>query len=259
MEIMQKIEDESIDMILCDPPYGLTNIKWDIALDMPALFSIYDRIIKPSGAVVITAVQPFATDVIQAWRKYFRYDLIWEKTQVVGFLNANKAPLRKHELILVFYKRLPTYNPQKTKASKPNIGRKRFASKYRTFEGYNNFAKPDWEWIDTGERYPASVISISNWNGALFGDRKRVIKHPTSKPVPLFEWLIKTYTNPGDVVLDNCLGAGATAIAARNCGRDFIGIEKKQEYCDLAKKRLLDVPAENSPAAFDAPPQPSLL
>ena len=227
MEIMQKIEDESIDMVLCDPPYGLTNIEWDMALDMPALFSIYDRIIKPSGAVVITAVQPFATDVIQAWRKYFRYDLIWKKTQALGFLNAKKAPLRAYELILVFYKRPPVYNPQKTRASKPQLGRKRFASKFRKFDDYEEFRNPNWEYTDTGERYPTSVISISNWNGVLFGDKKRANKHPTSKPVALFEWLIKTYTNPGDVVLDNCLGAGTTAIAARNCGRDFIGIEKK--------------------------------
>jgi site-specific DNA-methyltransferase (adenine-specific) len=238
LEVMKTIPDKSIDMVLCDLPYGNTNIDWDTVIDLQKLFQQYDRVIKPNGAIVLTATQPFATDLIQTYRKYFRYDLVWQKALPLGFLNAKRMPLRSHELVLVFYKKLPTYNPQKTFVpNKQGMGRIRKNS--GNFEGYQEFRKADWSYVEKGERYPTSILNISNWNGALFGNTDRVIKHPTAKPVALFEWLIKTYTNEGDLVLDNCIGSGTTAIAAKNTSRNFIGIELDEDYCELARSRLL--------------------
>ncbi|MFA5323202.1 MAG: site-specific DNA-methyltransferase [Smithella sp.] len=240
---MAYISDQSIDMILCDPPYGRTNIEWDKALDLHQLFEHYRRIIKTNGAIVLTGQQPFVTDLISEARDIFRYDIIWKKHAPLGFLNAKRMPLRNHEHILVFYNKLPTYNPQKTHIpNKSGIGRVRKNS--GGFAAYQEYRKPEWSWTETGERYPTSILDISNWNGALFGNTDRYIKHPTAKPVDLFEYLIKTFTNEGDLVLDNCIGSGTTAVASKNTGRNFIGIELKQEYCELAESRLIKNPSE---------------
>lgn len=166
----------------------------------------------------------------------WRYDIVWEKTQPTGFLNAKKMPLRAHEVICVFYQKLPTYNPMMRKAERNDIGRVRRNS--GAAQQYNEFRKDDWTWTETGERYPTDVVRFSNWNGALFGNTEKTIKHPTAKPVPLLEYLIRTYTNPGETVLDCCMGSGSTGVAAVNTGRDFIGIELDQQYFQIAQERI---------------------
>lgn len=167
----------------------------------------------------------------------WRYDIIWEKTQPTGFLNAKKMPLRKHEIICVFYRHLPTYNPQKSKkADAKDIGRKKVNGTQA--QQYNPYIIGKYEWVETGERYPTDVIRFSNWNGALFGNTDKTIKHPTVKPVPLCEYLIKTYTNPGETVLDPTMGSGSTGVACANTGRNFIGMELDAGYFEIARKRI---------------------
>ena len=231
---MKDIPDKSIDMILCDLPYGLTRCDWDIPLDMESMWSQYKRIIKDNGAILLFSIQPFTTDLIQSNRKMFRYEIIWEKTQKLGFLNANRMPLKAHENILVFYEKLPVYNPQKTSATQ-NKGRVRQKKADRCVL-YGHVEAQDY--VDSGQRYPTDVIRFSNWNGALFGKTDKATKHPTQKPVPLLEYLIKTYTNEGDTVLDNCMGSGSTGVAARNTGRNFIGMEKDEHFFNIAKDRI---------------------
>lgn len=237
LELMKDIPDKSIDMILCDLPYGLTHCNWDIPIDMESLWNQYKRIIKDHGAILLFSIQPFTSDLIQSNRKMFRYEIVWEKTQKTGFYNANKMPLKAHENILLFYKKLPTYNPQKYVVERKDIGRVRNKKADRcVLYGHVNAQ----DWVETGERYPHDVIHFSNWNGALFGKTDKATKHPTQKPIPLLEYLIKTYTNEGDTVLDNCMGSGSTGVACVNLNRNFIGMELKQEYFDIAVERIND-------------------
>lgn len=228
LEIMEAIDNDSIDMILCDLPYGSTQNKWDKVIDLEKLWVQYKRIVKPNSPIVLTATQPFASHLISSNPKQFRYDLIWEKNKVSGFLNANRMPLRKHEIILVFYDKLPIYNPQKT------IGHKPVNSFTKNTGDGSNYGKT--KLVKGGgqtDRHPTSIVSFPVVNN----DSKDKF-HPTQKPVELFEWLIKTYTNEGMIVLDNCIGSGTTAIACKNTKRNFIGIELDEEYCEIARKRL---------------------
>lgn len=237
LELMKGIPDGSVDMILCDLPYGTTACKWDTVIPFEPLWEQYERIVKDRGAIVLLSAQPFTTDLIQSNRKLFRYEIIWEKTQKTGFYNANRMPLKGHENILIFYKKLPTYNPQKYKVDRQDIGRVRNKKADRcVLYGHVNSQ----DWTETGERYPHDVIHFSNWNGALFGNNSKATKHPTQKPVPLLEYLIKTYTNEGDIVLDNCMGSGSTGVACINTNRDFIGIELDDNYFAIAEKRIRD-------------------
>ena len=227
---MQKIPDNTIDSILCDLPYGITKNDWDVPIDMEALWLEYRRIIKNNGSIVLTASQPFATDLINGCRDLFRYDLIFEKTLGSGFLNAKRMPMRYHEHILIFYKGLPTYNPIMTKGK-----RKRGINKSETHgTNYGKKTRFNYAYDDKGKRYPKSIISIST------GDRTKEQYHPTGKPLQLFEWLIETYTNQGDLVLDNCMGSGTTGVAALKLQRKFIGIEINKEYFNIATKRIAD-------------------
>lgn len=239
LELMKNIPDKSIDMILCDLPYGTTKCKWDTIIPFDKLWSDYQRITKEKAAIVLFSAQPFTTLLVQSNLKMFKYEIIWKKTQVTGFLNAKKMPLRTHENICVFYKKLPTYNPIMSEALKKNrrkIGEQRYNS--GAADQYNEFRKSDYVWVETGKRYPTDVIEFSNWNGALFGNTNRCVNHPTSKPVPLLEYLIKTYTNEGETVLDNCMGSGSTGVACVNTNRNFIGIELDEKYFNIAKERL---------------------
>lgn len=236
LEVMKDIASQSIDMILCDLPYGNTDNKWDVIIPFNALWQQYERVIKDNGAIVLTAQQPFASDLIQSNKKMFRYEIIWEKSQLGGFLNAKKMPMRGHENVLIFYKRLPTYNPQKKQTI--GTGRVRNAPKCETSTNYQYHKKDDYSYTDDGSRFPSSVIKIGNWNGALFGNTEGAVKHPTQKPVPLFEYLIKTYTNEGETVLDNCAGSFTTAIACINTNRKYICIEKEEKYFNMGKMRI---------------------
>lgn len=244
LEIMPDIPDKSIDMILCDLPYGTTSISWDKIIPFEPLWEQYERVIKDKAAIVLFSAQPFTTDLIMSNRKLFRYEIIWKKTMKSGFFNANKMPLRAHENILVFYKKLPTYNPIKSKVDikKSKIGRIRKQAEIRS-KHYRQANGVDY--VENGERFPTDVIEFSNWNGLMFGKYQNdATKHPTQKPVDLCEYLIHTYTNSGDVVLDNCMGAGTTGVACSNLGRYFIGIEINSDYFEYAKKRINEVKNE---------------
>ena len=251
LELMKEIPDKSVDMVLCDLPYGTTQCKWDKQIPLDLLWNEYKRISKDDTAIVLFSAQPFTTDLIQSNRKMFKYEIIWKKTQKTGFYNAKIAPLRSHENILVFYLKQPTYNPQKYKLSEDYIkkhlvpmGRTRKNSDYKktTGEAFGHVSKEaaeSWSYTEKGERYPSDVIEFSNWNGSLFGvPQKNKAKHMTRKPVPLLEYLIKTYTNKGDTVLDNCMGSGSTGVACVNTKRDFIGIEIDEGYYNIAKERI---------------------
>ncbi len=225
LEIMPKeIKDHTIDMILCDLPYGMTKCKWDSIIPFDLLWKEYNRVIKENGAIILTGSQPFSASLINSNRKMFRYEWIWEKTRATGFLNAKKMPLKNHENILVFYKKLPTYNPVMTKG-KPYVTTYKNESRI-----YNITKNKEHTTYNTGERYPKSVLKIKSESGKGL--------HPTQKPVELFEYLIKTYTNKGDLVLDNCAGSGTTSVAAELTGRNSILIENEPEYCDIIRKRL---------------------
>lgn len=230
LDIMPFIPDNSVDMILCDLPYGITaRNEWDNVIDFDKLWQEYNRIIKNNAVVALTAVQPFASQLIISNLKMFRYEIIWEKNKSTGFLNANKMPLRKHENILIFYKNLPVYNPQKTTGHKP-------VNSYtkHTSDG-NNYGDTKIGISGGGQtdRYPTSILKIDVVNN----DSNDKI-HPTQKPIELFEYLIKTYTNQDMLVLDNCIGSGTTAVACQNLNRNFIGIEADKNYYELARKRI---------------------
>lgn len=224
LEIMQQIPTGSVDMILCDLPYGTTRNKWDTALPFDLLWNQYERIIKENGAILLFAQTPFDKVLGASHIEWLKYEWIWEKDNSTGFLNANKMPLKKTENILVFYKNLPTYNPQKT-VGKPY--------KHKRGSGSSNWyydqTQGGYVTKNNGERFPVNLIKFN---------RDRDGFHPTQKPVALLEYLLRTYTNPGEVVLDNCMGSGSTGVACVNTGRDFIGIELDPGYFGIAEKRI---------------------
>lgn len=227
LELMENIEDKTIDMILCDLPYGTTQCKWDTIIPFDKLWKQYERIIKDNGAIVLTGTQPFTSQLINSNLKLFRYEWIWEKTIATNFMFVKKQPAKKHENICVFYKKQPTYNPQ-METGKPYTDKPR-----KRTEGYYNGRETTKKEIkNEGFRYPSTVQKHSNGNNGNV--------HPTQKPLGLFEYLIKTYSNEGDIILDNCLGSGTTAIAAMNTNRNWIGIEMEQEYVEIANKRIED-------------------
>lgn len=228
LEVMKQIPDKSIDMVLCDLPYGSTQCKWDVIIPFDLLWSEYNRVIKDNGAIVLFGSEPFSSTLRLSNIKNYKYDWVWDKVKGTGFLNAKRQPMRNHELVSVFYKKQCTYNPQKTTGHKL---KKSTRTKELQTEVYGEMSK-DYTYEST-ERYPRSiqVFSTDTQNSSL---------HPTQKPVALCEYLIKTYTNEGDVVLDNCLGSGTTAVAAINTNRQFIGIEREPEYVAIAKQRIND-------------------
>ena len=231
LELMKDIPNGSIDMILCDLPYGTTACKWDTIIPFEPLWEQYERVIKPNGAIVLTASQPFTTDLICSNRRLFRYEIIWQKSNFTGFLSAKKRPLKAHENILVFSKKQCIYNPQKFEVSDKFRDKRKKLNNTPIKEGVlgkiNRVRK-----ADDGMRFPTSILPVENKpNGSL---------HPTQKPVALFEYLIKTYTNEGDLVLDNTAGSGTTAIACLNTNRQFIVMEKEQKYYDIILKRVAD-------------------
>jgi len=230
LELMKDIPNGSIDMILCDLPYGTTNCKWDIIIPFEKLWEQYYRITKPNAAIVLFSTQPFTTALISSNMKDFRYSLIWDKIRAAGFLNANRMPLKQHEDINVFYKMQPTYNPQKY-IDKPYDKTKYNGNKLdkNVLGAYTSQSSKN-----EGERFPKSILTFSqNW-------RRQDQIHPTQKPVELMEYLIKTYSNEGDLILDNCAGSGTTAIACLNTNRQVIVMEKERKYYDIILKRVAD-------------------
>lgn len=235
LEAMKVIPDGSVDMILCDLPYGTTQNKWDCPLPLSSMWTEYWRICKPNGAIVLTAQSPFDKILGASCIEHLKYEWLWHKRLATGHLNAKKQPMKAHENVLVFYRSQPTYNPQMTSGMP-----------YRTKSGRasSNYGSQVEVVTDNGgERYPRSVIEF---------DHDRVARvHPTQKPVALMEYLIRTYTNEGETVLDNCMGSGTTGVACIRTERKFIGIEKDDEYFkiaqgriyeELGKDRIMDIP-----------------
>jgi DNA modification methylase len=237
MKLMKKIPDNFVDLILCDLPYGTTNCRWDTVLPLKKLWQQYKRIIKPSGAIVLTATQPFATQLIHSNIEQFRYDIIWKKNIPTGFLNANKMPLRKHELVLIFYESMPIFNPQMTHNHLPQHSFDKNKVKNKSFKIDGDVygkTKPTMNPGGSTSRFPTSVIEIPD----IGRTSKERTGHPTQKPIALMEWLIKTYTNENMMVLDNCIGSGTTAIACDNLNRQWIGIDLDQEFFKKALERI---------------------
>ena len=222
---MQNIPSGSVDLILTDPPYGTTACKWDTIIPFDLMWEQLNRIIKPNGAIVMTASQPFTSALIMSNIKMFRYEWIWVKTKASNFQNARKMPMKRHENICVFYNYLPQYNHNAVKLSKPKLNsrKNKGANLGHCVDSGNYYQK------DGG--FPTTDIYFSNPSG-------KGQLHPTQKPVALMEYLIKTYTNENETVLDFTMGSGTTGVACKNLNRDFIGIELDKEYFEIAKKRI---------------------
>lgn len=219
LQAMKQIEDGSVSLILCDLPYGTTQNKWDSLIDLPSLWMQYERVLKPGGVIVLTSQGIFTAKLILSNERLFKYKLVWEKSKSTNFLNAKKQPLRKHEDICVFYNKNATYNPQMGagKAYDKGVRKDQLSGSYGDFQP--SHVKSD------GERYPSDVIYFKTAES----EKERTVWHPTQKPVDLGRYLVRTYSNPGELVLDNASGSGSFLLAAAIEGRRFIGIEKNQE------------------------------
>lgn len=236
LELMKNIPACSVDMILCDLPYGTTNCSWDSLINLDALWNEYNRIAKPTAAIVLFAQTPFDKILGASNINNLRYEIIWEKTAATGHLNAKKMPMKAHENILIFYRQLPTYNPQKTYGHMKTNTYTKYLETQNNCEIYNA-ATAEVKGGGNTDRYPRSVITFSK-------DTQTESYHPTQKPLELCEYLIKTYSNEGDVVLDNCCGSGTSLVAAKKLNRQFYGIELEQRYVDITKQRLQNVQLE---------------
>ena len=232
IEGMKSIPDGAVDMILVDPPYGTTNNFWDKQLPMSEMWEEFKRVTKHNAAIVIFSQLPFAVDLINANRKMFRYEWIWHKDIGAGFLNARKMPMRIHENILVFYRKLPTYNPQFWQSVPLKM---RLPATKTT--NYNQRGYVEQRYESDGRRYPTDCLKFARPK-YVFGNGEHYT--PTEKPVGLLEYLIKTYTNEGELVLDACMGSGSTAVAAVNTNRHFIGYETHQPFVDICNRRIAE-------------------
>lgn len=226
LDVMTALQKSSVDLVIADLPYGTTQCKWDTQIDLAQLWSQYRRVCKPSAAILLFAQTPFDKVLGCSNLPWLRYEIVWEKTHPTGHLNAKKMPMKAHENILVFYDKLPTYNPQKTAGHTRKTATKRKDA--TPVYGAQNFGELPY---DSTERYPRSVITFPS-------DKQTSNLHPTQKPVALLEWLVRTYSNEGAIVLDNTMGSGSTGVACKNTRRHFIGIEKDQGYFKVAQQRL---------------------
>jgi DNA modification methylase len=244
LDFMKNIPDESIDMILCDLPYGITQNNWDCYISLEDLWAEYSRIIKNSGVIALTSQGIFTARLIMSQPKLFKYKWIWEKSKPTNFLNAKKQPLRKYEEVCIFYKKQPPYHPQKTLGTPYNKG----IRKNQQSGSYGDF-KPSHVQSD-GERYPTDIIYFKT------AESEGEVVHPTQKPVELGRYLVRTYTEPGDIVLDNTCGSGSFLVSALLEGRNFIGIEKNEDvalfknkpvdYIEISRQRVLKAWSELS-------------
>lgn len=230
-ELLPTLGLSDVELLLTDPPYGCTENAWDTAIDLQVFWRMAWPMLKENAACCIFSQMPFSAELLLSQKNLFRYDLIFQKEKVVGFLNANLMPLRAHEIILVFYRKLPMYNPQKFKKETPSFR----GMGVRYSDNYGRFKEITTGSLD-GSRFPTSVICTHAEPD--FFKKMEYEKHPTQKPVPINSWLIKTYTNPQETVLDPFMGAGSTGVAALKCGRKFIGVEKEEKYFDTACYRM---------------------
>ena len=231
LDVMKQIDDASIDMILCDLPYGTTICAWDSIIPFDSLWEEYNRVIKDNGVIALTAIQPFTSAVVMSNPSMFRHEWIWEKSKASNFVKAKDMPLKAHESVLIFSKKKPNYYPIMTEG-KPYKGEGR-SLKGSAWDGVPSVPNPTYRADNLGTRYPRSVQYFATAESEKIG-----ALHPTMKPRLLFEYLIKTYTQEGDLVLDNCAGSGTTGVAAKNTGRDFILIEMDEKYYKIASERV---------------------
>lgn len=241
LQVMQNIADASVDLILADLPYGTTQCAWDSVIPLEPLWEQYLRIAKPNAAIVLCAAQPFTSMLVASRPDLFRYEWIWEKGNATGFLNAKKQPLRAHESALVFYRKQPTYNPQMTSGHARKTSMR--AQKSEVYGEATAVTR-----YDSTERYPRTVQFFSS-------DKQKASFHPTQKPVGWMEFLVRTYTNPGMVVLDNTCGSGSSGVASVRCGCNYIGIEKDRAandeplgYLEIAHARITEELLAAAPA-----------
>ena len=226
LKLMKDIPDGAVDLVLCDPPYGTTDCSWDSVLPFDQLWGEYNRLLKPDGAAVLFAAQPFTTQLISSNPKAFKYCWYWLKNQATGFTYARYQPMRKVEDICVFYRKHGTYNPQGLQKIVGGKVRRKRAPKRESVYKTSTLLK---DFTPRFKNYPKNVLQFNTERGL----------HPTQKPVPLLEYLVKTYTNEGDTVLDNCMGSGSTGVAVKRAGgRHFIGIEQNKVYFDIACERI---------------------
>lgn len=235
LELMAELPAQSVDLILCDLPYGTTACPWDSVISFDALWAAYRRILKPNGAAALTCAQPFTSALIASNMRGFAYCWYWNKSKVTGFANAKKQPLRCVEEVAIFYDRPPTYNPQgliyapKIKTNGKSVGGDTLRGNTAESEGRGALRTAGARYVQEWTNYPRQVLEIPSEGKTL---------HPTQKPVALMEYLIRTYTNEGDMVLDNTMGSGTTGVAARNTGRQFIGMERDPKYFAIAWDRV---------------------
>jgi len=233
LEVMKEIDDKSIDLILCDLPYGTTQCCWDTIIPFEPLWKQYKRIIKDNSAIVLFGAEPFSSLLRCSNLENYKYDWVWKKDKATGHLNAKKMPMRLTERISVFYSNSCTYNPQFVKKDPKNI--RPATTKRKNTDSYGDMEKESSREISINKSYPSDILEFR----ACFGDKDKS-NHPTEKPVPLFEYLIKTYTNENALILDNCAGSGTTGVAAKKSNRNFILIEKEEEYVKIAERRIYD-------------------
>lgn len=238
LEVMKDIPDKSIDMILCDLPYGTTACKWDTVIPFEPLWEQYKRIIKDNGAIILTASQPFTSALVMSNPKMFKYEWIWEKSNPSNIALANKQPMKYHENVCVFYKKQPIYNKQMIPRESNRISDSHKSNYVFTNRGSEQTSlgqiSVDSRKYDAKWKNPSSVLKVNS----LRPNSKEKVNHPTQKPVALLEHLIKTYTNEGETVLDNAMGSGSTGVACINTNRNFIGIELDEDYFNIAKERI---------------------
>lgn len=245
LELMKEIPDGSVDLVLTDPPYGTTQNRWDTPLDLEKMWEQVWRVAKKNAAVLMFSQQPFTSVLGASDIRHLRYEWVWKKPQGTGFLNANRAPLKCHENILVFYRSLPTYNPQKWDSGVPYHSSHAAGSKSSNYGSYKTkdkgFSRTE---TTTTLRFPLDVIEFNNLA------RNKHVRHPTKKPVDLLEYLVKTYTDEGETVLDFTMGSGSTGVACVNTGRDFIGIELDEGYFEIARRRIEEAQRERDAHLF---------
>lgn len=229
LEVMRELPDDSVDLVLCDPPYGTTNCKWDDVIPFDQMWKELLRLGKPNTAYVFTASQPFTSALVMSNPKMFKHDWVWDKVMSTGHLNAKRQPMRRHEDVLVFYKKPPTYNPQMWEGRPQHSeGKKRSAE---GSELYNSQTRDYEDKSGNTLKYPTTILVEQKIHSS-----KTI--HPTQKPIGLFEYLVQTYSNEGDVVLDFAMGSGTTGVVCKNTNRSFIGIDQNLEYVEMAKGRI---------------------
>tara|TARA_R110002012_G_scaffold3625_2_gene17036 strand:- start:11 stop:754 length:744 start_codon:yes stop_codon:yes gene_type:complete len=233
LEEMKKIESNSVDAVICDLPYGTTQNKWDTIIPFDLLWSELNRVVKINGAIVLFGAEPFSSALRISNIKNYKYDWVWKKNLKTGFLNAKKMPLLNNELISVFYRKPPTYNPIMEKRTTVKAGNKKHSTATNNYGDYSKTFNDN----QTDFIYPSRVIENIKCVHNSSNDK---VNHPTQKPVELCEYLIETYTNEGETVLDMTMGSGSTGVACKNTNRDFIGIEMNEEYFKIAKQRIND-------------------